>query len=114
MGSTPPAPADIFVPNQTLELAASTFNHCSSICPFREGTLLAWYSGEEECYDDQSVYLLFIGKTGASSPLRLGDKTGNPVLWRDGERAFLLWSRFEDYGELKTLVDRWKYCSVWL
>jgi hypothetical protein len=107
-------PPDIFVPNQTLELVADPFNHCSSICPYEDGILITWYSGQGECRDDQSVYLLFIQKNGTSVPLRLGDRTGNPVLWRDGDHAYLLWSHFEDSGYIKHLADRWKYCSNWI
>jgi hypothetical protein len=107
-------PPDMFVPNQTLELQAEPFNHCSSICPYGDGVLITWYSGKAECVDDQSVYLLFISKSGTSKPLQLGSKTGNPVLWRDKDQHYLLWSHFEDDGDIKHPADRWKFCSLWL
>jgi len=76
--------------------------------------LLAWYGGSGECQSDQSVHLLFINKRGPSKPLRLGDKTGNPVLWDNGtDEAVLLFSIFEDSGPMRTFADRWKHCSLW-
>ena len=96
------------------------FNHCSTICPYHGGVLLAWYSGTGECCDDQSVYVISIDGLQQSEPLRIGDCTGNPVLIpTKGGGAVLLWSKFEDklhtpIGKLLRLADRWKYCSLWI
>jgi len=99
---------------ETTEIFAASFNHCSTVCPHQNGALIAWYSGISECHDDQSVHLIFIGQNGSSDIVRIGDKTGNPVLWRSGDDIFILWSRFEDDGEIVRLADRWKYCSLWV
>lgn len=75
---------------------------------------MAWYSGSAECRDDQSVYLLYIDENSSPAPVRLGDKTGNPVVWQTGaDTATLLWSRFEDVP-VSSIVDRWKHCSLWV
>ncbi len=110
----PIVPLNIFVPNQTLEFEAEKFNHCSTICPYRDGVIIAWYSGMMECSDDQSVYLLFIGKDTTSRPLKLKDGTGNPVIWQENGKTYLLWSRFEHNNKIAKLTDLWKYCSLWM
>lgn len=100
---------------QRISLTAGKFNHCSSVCSLPNGVLIAWYAGSGECQDDQSVHLLFIDKNNKESEIvRVGNKTGNPVVWRDGQSVLLLWSRFEDDGPIVRLADRWKYCSLWL
>lgn len=99
---------------QSFELVASKFNHCSTTCPLGTGGLVAWYSGTKECADDQSVYIVFIDRE-ISEITRIGDKTGNPVLWKTGpNQAVLLYSKFEDTGNVRRIVDRWKYCSLWI
>lgn len=104
----------IFASKRSLDIVASKFNHCSTVCPFPTGSLVAWYSGLGECRDDQSVHLVFIGRE-KSEITRIGDKTGNPVLWRTSENtATLLYSRFDDTGIIRRIVDRWKFCSLWI
>lgn len=106
---------NIFAVDRSLRISALPFNHCSTVCPHRNGVLVAWYSGTGECRDDQSVHLIFINKKSKSKILRIGDNTGNPVLWpMDNNEAVLLWSRFEDIGPIHRLADRWKYCSLWI
>jgi len=92
------------------------FNHCSSVCPYDRGVLLAWYSGVGECQDDQSVHVIFIQESVKSEPLRIGNGTGNPVFipGETKDSAILLWSQFEDDGLNRRLVDRWKTCSLWM
>lgn len=99
---------------ETTEIFASSFNHCSTVCPHQDGVLIAWYSGINECHDDQSVYLIFINQNNRSDIVRIGDKTGNPILWKSGGEIFILWSKFEDDGVINRLADRWKYCSLWV
>lgn len=104
----------LFSMEQSFQLVASKFNHCSTVCPINNGSLVAWYSGTKECADDQSVYIVFINRE-ISEIIRIGDKTGNPVLWKtDQKRAILLYSKFENAGTIRRLVDRWKYCSLWV
>lgn len=105
---------NIFAVNRSLLASASKFNHCSTICPYRKGVLLAWYSGTNECQNDQSVHVISIEGSQQSEPLRIGDCTGNPVLVPAQEDAVLLWSKFEDNGRLLRLADRWKTCSLWV
>jgi hypothetical protein len=46
----------------------------------------------------------------------LEPKTGNPVLWTEGDDVYLLYSMFKDKDELGNYpvrpVDRWKFCSL--
>jgi len=100
--------------NCSLDVAVSQFNHCSSVCTFNDGVMITWYSGFGECLDDQSVHCIFIDKYGMSGILRLGDKTGNPITWKHNGKTFLLWSYFEDTGDISNPVNRWKYCSLWI
>lgn len=104
-----------------VDITAGKFNHCSSVCPLSTGVLLAWYAGDGECQDNQSVYLMIVQKGRKSNFVRIGDKTGNPVVLPiDKNNAMLLYSRFEETKEdgssfpIRRLVDRWKYCSLWL
>lgn len=104
----------IFAGTTSLEVSVSPFNHCSSVCPIGEGNLLAWYAGSGECRDDQSVHLLFISKENTTDIVRIGDNTGNPVVWQlDNDHAAILWSKFENV-EVRRLVDRWKHCTLWI
>lgn len=114
----PYAPESIFVPNLTFTLQSSKFNHCSTVCEYNyngdQGFLVAWYSGTRECADNQTVLLLYLNNKTQSTPLELGEKTGNPILWREGKKTYMLWSRFEDTGPLQSPTDRWKHCSLWV
>jgi hypothetical protein len=103
-----------FDKSRRIEIRAGNFNHCSSVCAHKNGVLIAWYSGTGECRDDQSVYVAFINGDQQSTPLRIGDKTGNPVLipTENDNAAMILWSRFEDIGRMRNIVERWKYCSL--
>ena len=105
--------SNIFAVNRSLLVSASKFNHCSTVCPYQHGILLAWYSGSGECRDDQSVHVVSIEGSQQSKPLRIGDCTGNPVLVPAKKDAILLWSKFEDNGKISRLADRWKTCSLW-
>lgn len=93
------------------ELSEGHFNHCASVCPYEDGVLIAWYAGISECHNEQSVYVAYCDDSKVSTPMKVGNGTGNPVLIPDG--PILLWSKFEDSGYVSGLVDRWKYCSLW-
>lgn len=99
--------------DKAIEIFAASFNHCSTICSHQDGVLIAWYSGSNECHDDQSVHIIFISPSKRSDIIRIGDRTGNPVLWNHNNTTTLLWSKFEDDGPINRTVDRWKYCSLW-
>ena len=105
---------NLFDRSRQIELSAGDFNHCASVCAHRDGVLVAWYAGTGECEDDQNVHVIYISDHYQSEPLKIGDKTGNPVLIPyDNDYAVLVWSRFEDTDKLRRKVDRWKYCSLW-
>lgn len=107
--------SNIFAVDRSLQISASRFNHCSTVCGHGKGAFVAWYSGSGECRDDQSVHIVFIDESSEKSDVvRIGDRTGNPVLWTQGNDAILLWSKFEDTGNVQRIVDRWKYCSLWI
>ena len=107
-------PNNMFAVNRSFQISASQFNHCSTVCPHGNGVFVAWYSGSGECRDDQSVHIVFIDGPTKSETIRIGDCTGNPVLWAHGNDAILLWSKFEKHDDIRSLVDRWKYCSLWI
>lgn len=92
------------------------FNHCATCVLHKNYNFLAWYSGSGECRDDQSVVIHVnkIGKPLLYSRIILEGKTGNPVLFSDGEDIYLLYSKFEDIEPIRRLADRWKYCSLWV
>lgn len=105
---------NIFANEKSLKIEESIFNHCSSICSINKGILLAWYSGSGECLDDQNVCLKFIGKKNQSETIKIGDGTGNPIVWcNNTKEAVLLYSKFERTNT-NHITDRWKHCSLWI
>lgn len=105
---------NIFAASYQGEVGAERFNHCSTVSPHSNGVVLAWYSGSGECRDDQSVYVTSYNQGTYTRPLRIGDRTGNPVVFPHGDHTYLVWSKFEDTGEIRSIVDRWKHCSLWI
>jgi hypothetical protein len=103
----------IFAVDKQISIGVNAFNHCSSLCPSESGVVLAWYAGSGECQDDQNIYLVYLSQGKSSTPLRIGDKTGNPIVWREDNKNWLLWSKFEDDGPMTSLAQRWRYCSLW-
>ncbi len=99
---------------EEINLSFGDFNHCSSICHYNNGIFVASYAGTQECAVDQSVYLTYIQDGVQLDTIRIGDGTGNPVIWTDSETIILLYSKFEFNDKISTLVDKWKYCSLWL
>jgi len=95
-------------------LGAAAFNHCSSVLPIEQGTIVTWYAGRGECLDDQSVYVAFLNNHKQQDIIRIGDKTGNPIVWTQDGKINLLFSKFEDSHIVNNLADRWKYCSLWI
>ena len=105
---------EVFVSKKVFEFVGGNFNHCSTICPYNDGIIIAWYCGTNECSDDQSVLMLYSSKNDVSKPLRLNFKTGNPVLWNNNNQIYLLCSYFVDNNNIKILSDKWKYCKLLL
>lgn len=97
-----------------MSLSSGYFNHCSSICHFADGYFVAHYAGLNECSEDQSVFLTFVRHRTAIDTIKIGSGTGNPVIWNEQDAIVMLYSRFEDSNTIKCLVDRWKYCSLWV
>ena len=105
---------NIFAIDKHSVIQAATFNHCSTLCPSKTGVILAWYAGSGECRDDQSVYITYLSHGKSLPPLRIGDKTGNPIVWRENNQLWLLWSKFEDDGPMLHPAHRWRHCSLWI
>lgn len=102
--------------SRTTHCGHDAFNHCSTICKYQKGVLLAWYSAKAECTEDQSVYVSYVNEYGEKSkPISIGDGVGNPVLINTSicDAPVLLWSKFEDLSITKR-SDRWGYCSLWV
>jgi len=95
-----------------LILSAGEFNHCSTLVAHNGNILVAWYAGTKECADDQSVFVSLVQNGVAGEPLRIGDKTGNPVLFCHEGKHLLLYSLFEQKTDHP--VHRWRHCSLWL
>lgn len=93
--------------------SANFFNHCSSVCSYKHGVLITWYSGACECHEYQSVQLIFITPEFSSNLYQFPAGSGNPVLWTVGDDSYILWSQFEHNPNIEYLVDKWKYCSLW-
>lgn len=107
-------PKHIFAVDECSSIGVSAFNHCSSLCPHNNGVLLAWYAGSGECKNDQSVYVTYLSGSKGLTPIRIGNKTGNPILWNENGKTWLLWSKFEDIKPIRNLAHRWRYCSLWI
>lgn len=91
--------------------------HCASIISHQGNIIIAYYNGPE-CTDRQAVQILTLNeKLTTTKKTRLMDQTGNPILFTNGTKLFLLCSYFEDKNENNKVpqkpVDRWKYCSIW-
>lgn len=90
------------------------FNHCASICPHKDGVLIAWYAGRQEAVRDQEVNVVY-WESGEEyrGQFKVGARTGNPVIWAmSKKKACLLYSYFENVDVRP--VKRWGYCSNWL
>lgn len=94
-------------------LEADEYNHCASICPHKNGVLIAWYSGKHEASTEQQVRVVYWENGTYSEQFSVGMRTGNPVIWAvTKKRACLLYSYFERLTN--RVVSRWKYCSNWI
>lgn len=99
---------------QLNSLTSGDFNHCSSVCHFSDGIMVAYYAGDNECADNQNVYLTFIRHQKEIDKIRMGNGTGNPVLWIEQNTIVMLYSKFEEGIHHDRLADKWKYCSLWV
>lgn len=95
-------------------LTSGNFNHCSSVCHFNDGIMVAYYAGDNECADNQNVYLTFIRHQKEIDKIRMGNGTGNPVLWIEQNTIVMLYSKFEEGMYHDRLADKWKDCSLWV
>lgn len=98
------------------QISFGQMNHCASACPLNEGIVISCYSGTAECEKDQSVYATYWSESNDpkySNPIKLGELTGNPVIWSTGSNsAVLLCSIFTKMNVPR--IDRWRYCDNWL
>ncbi len=103
------------------EFYKERFNHCASVNIHKGVPILAWYSGVKECQDDQSVYLVNpalsksttndLNRWVGAPYIRVGGKTGNPIVFSHNGEAYLIYSKFESDTRG---VMRWQNCSLWL
>jgi hypothetical protein len=75
--------------------------------------MVAYYSGDNECAVNQNVYLTFIRNGSIIDKIKIGNGTGNPVIWEEQDNIVLLYSKFEDNISCNHLADKWKHCSLW-
>lgn len=106
--------SNLLVAEQSIELKVAqhhgrSFNHCSSLCAFNDGVIIAWYSGKSECHTNQAVYVIFINSNSISNPLKLEDGSGNPTVWSSNGKIYIIYSKF-GHTPFK-LIDKWKYCT---
>lgn len=84
------------------------FNHCSTICKFGNGMLIAYYSGSRECAKDQRVYIRFFGENPWEECLEEG--TGNPVLIESEDEVILIYSVFTRFDVRS--IEQWQFCRL--
>lgn len=93
-------------------------NHCATIAPCGEGMAIAYYAGYRECDDSQHVVLTYRRPDGSfldsGECVHLENNGGNPLLFRQNDKTFLIYSIFEKTAkEVSHIVQRWMYCSLW-
>lgn len=91
-------------------------NNCSNskntIANTQQGTFIAYYTGKAECHVSQHVEIQFIHKNGKEAkPLKLGNFTGNPILFNTDEGVRIIYSKFEDPTGFR--AKWWQSCSLW-
>ena len=95
-------------------LSSARYNHCSSVCPHRDGVLIAYYAGQRECHPTQATRIVYWDGERYSDTVKLADGTGNCVIWSiDDKEAVLAYSVFEKYLPERPVMQ-WMYCSNWL
>lgn len=96
-------------------------HHCASVYPYSEDvTYITFYTGPE-CRNEQSVYILKYHKDELVKKLRLGEKSGNPIIFGFNDKIYLIYSKFTDADEHGTKINydknyvlRWKYCDNYI
>lgn len=92
------------------------YGHCASICPHKNGILLAYYNGPE-CSDEQAVNVEYCEGNKKLAHLTFPVKTGNCVLCAShNDKAVLIFSYFNDTDGVEHAtrpVKRWRFCSNW-
>jgi len=87
-----------------LILTQGRFNHCPSICIHDGEPVIAWYAGDWECRDDQSI---FVALPNRRSSIKLENKSGNPIIISHQGTLAVLYGRFRSSS---TSMDRWSSC----
>lgn len=87
-----------------------TFNHCSTLLSADEELLVAFYTCDHECSDNQRVVL-----TNNKTTIEFEDGTGNPVLYKDalGDN-YILYSKFVDNPFIARPVMKWAFCDLFI
>jgi hypothetical protein len=93
---------------------SDSMHHCSSICEYNEKYVIAFYHGQE-CSDEQRVSVCFCDESGILKFINLEYGTGNPIVWNDGNKCMLMYSKFTDTAIPNNhLVMKWMYCDNYL
>lgn len=101
-----------FPTSSQIVLSNGNFNHCASVVPCKKGVIVTWYSGSAECNDDQQVNVIQTDGKVTSEIYTKTNKKGNPIIWQEGSKTYLLYSMFEKQTPVP--VHKWKYCSLWI
>ena len=101
---------------QTFYHRVEPYGHCATICPHKQGVLVAYYSGPE-CTDEQRIHIKYFEKGETKTENVLPKKTGNCVLIpTQPQKATLIFSYFTDTDGInkpRSPIERWIYCSNW-
>jgi len=91
------------------------FQHCSTICSFKGGTLVSFYAGERECHNSQRVMLFWNKLDGSQTPIHeLESLSGNPILIANArwDKAKIVYSEFTKFPA--NLAAWWQHCKLWV
>lgn len=105
-----------------------SMHHCASLVQVHAATMaspgdsywLVFYAGQE-CTDRQRVVIQYHCRGGVDEQ-ELGPGTGNPIVFKAGYDAYIIYSKFTDRDENGQLVvettlspvERWKYCRNYI
>lgn len=91
------------------------FQHCSTICSFKGGTLVAFYAGDRECDSSQRVLLFWNKPDGSQTQIHeFEDLTGNPMFINTNihHTTKIIYSEFTKFPPY--LAQWWQHCKLWV
>jgi len=90
--------------------SCEVFNHCSTLLSVNDKLLVAFYTCEYECSDNQRVIL-----TNDKASVEFEDGTGNPVLYKDSlGDCYILYSKFVAHPFITRPVMKWAFCDLFV